>query len=116
MATDWKGLSREQAMEVALMAILCRHEKWGTNLPPLHIQLAREALDCLQGPTSLKYQEIDAAAVINEICERRGISRKRLCEAINTKTSTLQRLMSGTTKSLNLTTYNKIVAWDNAQP
>lgn len=67
-------------------------------------------------PKRGKYDKIDAAAVINEICERRGISRKRLCESINTKTSTLQRLMSGSTKSLNLTTYNKIVAWDNSQP
>jgi transcriptional regulator with XRE-family HTH domain len=62
-----------------------------------------------------RYQEIDAAAVIKEICERRGISRAKLCEAVGTKTSTLQRLMSGDTKSLNLTTYNKIVAWDNSQ-
>jgi DNA-binding Xre family transcriptional regulator len=64
----------------------------------------------------VKYTEINAAAVVNEICERRKISRAKLCEAIGTKTSTLQRLMSGDTKSLNLTTYNKIVAWDNSQP
>lgn len=82
-----------------------------------HIGIAfQQVLDKYKPEYRVKREPIDAAAIVKEICERRGISRAKLCEAVGTKTSTLQRLMSGDTKSLNLTTYNKIIAWDNSQP
>lgn len=61
------------------------------------------------------YELIDAIGIITEICDRRKISRAALCKKIGTMQSTLQRLFSGQTVSLQVTTLNRIIAWDKAQ-